>query len=82
MKIKIKQKGSDHSSEVWNMNTLFIRSLVYLQLLIEDEQGQDLVEYALVVALIAFGAINGMGFLAKGLNRAFSNIAVTLTSNI
>jgi len=46
------------------------------------EEGQDLVEYALVVALIAFGAIAGMQFLAVGLNNAFSDIATTVTSNI
>ncbi|HEY1579507.1 MAG TPA: Flp family type IVb pilin [Terracidiphilus sp.] len=50
--------------------------------LIEREEGQDLVEYALVVALIAFGAITGMGYLATGLNTAFSSIASTLTSNV
>lgn len=50
--------------------------------LIDREEGQDLVEYALVVALIAFGAITGMGYLATGLNTAFSSIASTLTSNV
>jgi len=50
--------------------------------LLEREEGQDLVEYALVVALIAFGAIAGMQFLATGLNSAFSDIANVLTSNI
>ena len=64
------------------MNSILLRSLLYLKSLAEDEQGQDLVEYALVVALIAFGAINGMKFLASGLNHAFSNIASTLTSNV
>jgi pilus assembly protein Flp/PilA len=51
------------------------------QLLVCDE-GQDLVEYALVVALIAFGAITGMGFLATGINNAFSGVATTLTANV
>jgi pilus assembly protein Flp/PilA len=55
---------------------LCVRSLV------EREEGQDLVEYALVVALIAFGAITGMQFLAAGLNQAFSDIATVLTTNI
>jgi pilus assembly protein Flp/PilA len=50
--------------------------------LFDREEGQDLVEYALVVALIAFGAITGMGYLATGLNNAFSGIASTLTSNV
>ena len=47
-----------------------------------SEEGQDLVEYALTVALIAFGAIAGMQFLAGGINSAFSDIAQVLTSNI
>ena len=55
---------------------LFLRSLV------DREEGQDLVEYALVVALIAFGAITGMGYLATGINNAFSSISSTLTTNV
>jgi pilus assembly protein Flp/PilA len=50
--------------------------------LLVREEGQDLVEYALVVALIAFGAIAGMSFLASNLNVAFSQIATTLTSAV
>ena len=49
---------------------------------VEREEGQDLVEYALVVALIAFGAITGMGFLASGINNAFSGTATTLTTYV
>jgi len=50
--------------------------------LVSREEGQDLVEYALVVALIAFGAIAGMSQLAKGINDAFSGIATTLTADV
>ena len=64
------------------MKTVRLRSLAYLRQLLREEQGQDLVEYALVVALIAFAAISGMRFLATGLNHAFSNIATTLTTNV
>ena len=32
-----------------------------------DENGQDLIEYALVVALIAFAATVGMGNVANGI---------------
>lgn len=63
------------------MNTFLLRSFIYLRQLMQDERGQDLVEYALVVALIAFGAITGMRYLATGLNHAFSSISSTLTSN-
>ncbi len=54
----------------------------HLKSVIGREEGQDLVEYALVVALIAFGAITGMGYLATGINNAFSGISTTLTTNV
>ncbi len=44
-----------------------------------QEDGQDLVEYALVVALIAFAATAGMRTLASSINGAFSSIATKLT---
>jgi pilus assembly protein Flp/PilA len=57
-------------------------NLFHLRNVLVRDEGQDLVEYALVVALIAFGAITGMGFLASGLNNAFSGIATTLTTDV
>ena len=47
-----------------------------------DESGQDLIEYALVVALIAFAATVGMGTVANGINDSFSRIASRLASAI
>ena len=47
-----------------------------------QEHGQDLVEYALVVALIAFGATAGMKSLATGLNTGFGNISTKLGSYV
>jgi len=44
-----------------------------------EDSGQDLIEYALIAALIALAATVGMGFVATGLNDAFSNIAKKLT---
>jgi pilus assembly protein Flp/PilA len=61
-----------------SLNTLYLA----VRNIINREEGQDLVEYALVVALIAFGAITGMGYLATGLNNAFSQISSTLTTNV
>jgi len=60
------------------MNTMLLKLYVKFQDLASREEGQDLVEYALVVALIAFGATAGMSKLATGLNSAFSNISSTL----
>ena len=39
-----------------------------------NEGGQDLIEYALVVALIAFAAAAGMTTVATKINAAFTNI--------
>ncbi len=48
----------------------------------EREEGQDLIEYALIAALIALGAIFGMGFVANAINSAFSTIGSILTSAV
>jgi pilus assembly protein Flp/PilA len=55
---------------------------VKLQVLLMDEDGQDLIEYALVVALIAFAATAGMSTLASKINSAFGNIGTTLSEYI
>jgi pilus assembly protein Flp/PilA len=46
------------------------------------EDGQDLVEYALVVALIALGATASMKTLATGIGAAFTRISTQLSSSI
>jgi pilus assembly protein Flp/PilA len=46
---------------------------------LKNDEGQDLVEYALLVALIAFAATAGMNTLASSINGAFSSIAGQLT---
>jgi pilus assembly protein Flp/PilA len=53
-----------------------------LKSLHNDESGQDLIEYALVAALIAFGAVSTMGTLAGDINSAFSLIGSKLTSAV
>ena len=45
-----------------------------------DESGQDLIEYALVVALIAFAATAGMNTVATKINDAFNNIGTKLST--
>ena len=62
------------------MNNTLLKLYVKFQDLASREEGQDLVEYALVVALIAFGATAGMSALAGGLNKAFNQISTTLGS--
>jgi pilus assembly protein Flp/PilA len=64
------------------MNDMLLKLYVKFQDLKSREEGQDLVEYALVVALIAFGATAGMGALATGINKAFNTISSTLATQI
>jgi pilus assembly protein Flp/PilA len=64
------------------MTSISLTVFSYLRQLLVRDEGQDLVEYALVVALIAFGAIAGMKFLATGINLAFSGVATTLTASV
>jgi pilus assembly protein Flp/PilA len=46
----------------------------------ESESGQDLIEYALICALIALGAVAGMKSVANYINNAFSSIGSQLSS--
>ena len=64
------------------MNTMLLKLYVKFQDLRSNEQGQDLVEYALVVALIALGATAGMKALAGGINVAFQSVSVALATDI
>jgi pilus assembly protein Flp/PilA len=46
------------------------------------EHGQDLVEYALVIALLAFGCTAAMKSLAAGVGVAFNNVGTALSTSI
>ncbi len=60
------------------MKNLFLALYVKLQNLISREEGQDLVEYALLVALIGLAAIVGIGHVATAVNAVFTNISNSL----
>jgi pilus assembly protein Flp/PilA len=61
------------------MKQLLRISFAALQRLLVREDGQDLVEYALLIALLAFGCAAGMGTLANSINSAFNSVASALT---
>jgi len=62
------------------MLKLYIQIQARVQTLGADKNGQDLIEYALVVALIAFAAAAGMSTVATKINTAFTNIGTKLTT--
>ena len=64
------------------MKDYFLMLSVKFQGLLSREEGQDLIEYALVVALIALAATAGMRTLAIDINNAFTNIGTSLTAAI
>ena len=47
----------------------------------QEEEGQDLVEYALLVVLIALGAVVAMKSLASAISDAFANAEANLTTS-
>jgi pilus assembly protein Flp/PilA len=62
------------------MKDKFLALCIKIQNQLQREEAQDLVEYALVIALVAFAATVGMKSLATSLNTAFNSIGTTLTS--
>jgi pilus assembly protein Flp/PilA len=50
--------------------------------LIHDESGQDLIEYALVAALVGLGAVAAMKTLGTNISSAFTSVGTSLTTNV
>jgi pilus assembly protein Flp/PilA len=48
--------------------------------LVTNQSGQDLIEYALVVSLIALAATAGMGAVASNISNAFVHIGSHLAT--
>lgn len=45
---------------------------------VRETDGQDLIEYALLAAIVALGAVIGMRALAGGINQEFTNLSSSL----
>jgi pilus assembly protein Flp/PilA len=59
---------------------LYVRAQVCKDAMIRDESGQDLIEYALVVAMIALGATASIQSLSSSFSTAFSKIGSKLST--
>ena len=55
---------------------------LFLNNLMTDESGQDLIEYALVAALVGLGAVASMKTLATNISSAFTSIGTSLTGAV
>jgi pilus assembly protein Flp/PilA len=60
------------------MKSLLLNMYVKFQGLKQGEEGQDLVEYALLVALIALVCVTGVSNVATAVNTVFTNISTSL----
>ncbi len=69
------------TGESTKMNNLFLKLYIKIQALLSQDEGQDLIEYALIVALIALACTAGMKALATAINTGFTNLGTTLTSS-
>jgi pilus assembly protein Flp/PilA len=54
----------------------------FLMQFIADESGQDLIEYALVAALVGLGALTAMRGLSNSIKNSYTVVGTSLTSAI
>jgi len=48
-----------------------------LRRFVREDDGQDLVEYAMLIALIALAVVAGVGALATAINTQYNNISTS-----
>ena len=48
----------------------------------KEESGQGMVEYGLIIALVAIALIAGLGFLSGGIDGVFENVTGELEDSI
>lgn len=54
----------------------------FIKNLLQEESGQDLIEYALVAGLIGLAAVAAMSTLATKISTAFNTVGSQLTSAV
>lgn len=65
------------------MSNVILRTYVKAQMFwttLKDENGQDLVEYGLVIVLVCLAATAGMGTLANGINDFLGKVSNKLST--
>jgi pilus assembly protein Flp/PilA len=76
---KQSQNGSGHGLPNFRQREGI--TMNFLKRLWQEEEGQDLVEYALLVVLLALAATIGMKSLATAINTTFIAAGTNLTTN-
>ncbi|MGA9061804.1 MAG: Flp family type IVb pilin [Terracidiphilus sp.] len=60
------------------MHNTFLKMYVKLQNLKNSEEGQDLVEYALLLAIASLALISGIRGIATAVNTVFNSVSSSL----
>jgi Flp pilus assembly pilin Flp len=61
---------------------LYTRGQTLIWKLVNDERGQDLVEYAAVIVIVVLGLTAGMRTLANAVNNAMTSVGTYLNQQI
>ena len=61
------------------MNNMLLKLYVMSQTLMHSEEGQDLIEYALLVTLIALACITSIGYVTTAIETVFTSVSTALT---
>jgi pilus assembly protein Flp/PilA len=59
---------------------LYIKAVGLKDALLRDERGQDIIEYALVIAMIALAATAGMSTVASAIRTTLSKVGSKLNN--
>jgi len=54
----------------------------FLKQFVADDAGQDLIEYALVAALVGIAAVSGLRVLRNSIGNTFNSVGTSLTSAV
>jgi Flp pilus assembly pilin Flp len=76
------KRSPESRIEVTQMNDMMLKMYATLQSLTQRQEGQDVVEYSLTFAMVAFGCVASMSALATGIESVFSQVGTTLTASI
>lgn len=61
------------------LNNLYLKTYLKFRDLMTREEGQDLVEYALLITLVALASVGGVRKVSTAISTVFSNISNTLS---
>jgi Flp pilus assembly pilin Flp len=64
------------------VHTMLLKLFIKFHELTSCEEGQDMVEYALVLGLICFGAASASKFLSAALATTFENLSSNMGSYV